>query len=91
MLSDSGGIPARVVVIEPTGAETLVLCRHGDTPLAAVFRERHAFEPGLTINLLPDPQRAHLFDAATGQRLAADAAGNPSRPASTKDKETTHG
>ncbi len=91
VLADSGGIPARVVVIEPTGAETLVLCRHGDTPLAAVFRERHAFEPGLTINLLPDPQRAHLFDAATGQRLAADAAGNSSRPASTKDKETTHG
>ena len=68
----------------------IVLCRHGDTPLAAVFRERHAFEPGLTINLLPDPQRAHLFDAATGQRLAADAV-HTSRTALSKDKETTHG
>jgi multiple sugar transport system ATP-binding protein len=65
------GIPARVVVVEPTGAETLVMCRHGDAELAAVFRERHEFAPGSTIHLQPDLQRAHLFDAGTGQRLAA--------------------
>ncbi|HSN33642.1 MAG TPA: sn-glycerol-3-phosphate ABC transporter ATP-binding protein UgpC [Ideonella sp.] len=70
-LVDGTGIPARVVVVEPTGAETLVLCRHADAPLAAVFRERHDFAPGSTIHLQPDLQRAHLFDAATGQRLAA--------------------
>jgi multiple sugar transport system ATP-binding protein len=70
-LSDGGGIPARVVVVEPTGAETLVLCRHADAELAAVFRERHDFSPGRTIHLHPDLQRAHLFDASTGQRLAA--------------------
>ncbi len=65
------GIAAKVVVVEPTGAETLVMCRHAGADLAAVFRERHRFEPGSTIHLLPDLARAHLFDAASGQRLAA--------------------
>ena len=58
-------------MIEPTGADTLVLCRHGGADWSAVFRERHDFAPGSTIHLLPDLQRAHLFDAGTGQRLAA--------------------
>jgi multiple sugar transport system ATP-binding protein len=35
-----------------------------------VFREHHAFRPGETIRLRPDVNRAHLFDASTGQRLA---------------------
>jgi len=65
------GIAARVVVVEPTGADTLVACRHGDTDLSVVFRERHAFEPDSTIHLQPDLARAHLFDAASGRRLVA--------------------
>jgi len=39
--------------------------------VAAVFRERHDFAPGSTIHLVPDPRRAHLFDAGSGSRLAA--------------------
>jgi multiple sugar transport system ATP-binding protein len=70
-LSDNSGIPAHVVVMEPTGMDTFVACRHGGVDLSAVFRERHDFAPGSTIHLLPDRQRAHLFDAETGQRLAA--------------------
>jgi multiple sugar transport system ATP-binding protein len=70
-LGDAGGIPARVVVMEPTGMDTFVACRHEGIELSAVFRERHDFAPGSTIHLLPDPQRAHLFDANTGERLAA--------------------
>ena len=70
-LSDRGGIPAKVVVMEPTGMDTFVSCRHGSTELCAVFRERHDFAPGSTVHLQPDLQRAHLFDAATGQRLLA--------------------
>ncbi len=69
-LADTG-IPSTVVVIEPTGADTLVACRHHDTDLSVVFRERHAFRPDTVIHLAPDTRRAHLFDAATGQRLAA--------------------
>ena len=70
-LVGEGGIPSRVVVMEPTGMDTFVACRHEGVELAAVFRERHDFAPGSTIHLLPDAQRAHLFDASTGQRLAA--------------------
>ncbi len=70
-LVGEGGIPSRVVVMEPTGMDTFVACRHEGVELAAVFRERHDFAPGSTIRLQPDAQRAHLFDASTGERLAA--------------------
>ena len=69
---DAGrGIPTEVVTVEPTGADTFISCRHHGTDMSAVFRERHDFAPGSTIHLQPDLQRAHLFDAASGQRLAA--------------------
>ena len=70
-LTDGSGIAVRVVVMEPTGMDTFVACRHEGVDLSAVFRERHDFAPGSTIHLLPDRQRAHLFDAESGQRLAA--------------------
>ncbi len=69
-LADTG-IPSRVVIVEPTGADTLVACRHEGAEFSVVFRERHAFAPGATIHLLPDSERAHLFDAESGQRLVA--------------------
>jgi len=67
----STGIPSKVVVVEPTGADTFVACRHEGADLAVVFRERHDFAPGTTIHLQPDLQHAHLFDAGSGRRLAA--------------------
>jgi multiple sugar transport system ATP-binding protein len=70
-LANSGGISARVVVLEPTGMDTFVACRHGSTELSAVFRERHDFDVDSTIHLIPDLTRAHLFDSQTGVRLAA--------------------
>ena len=69
--ADTGGIPVQVAVMEPTGMDTFIACRHVGVELAAVFRERHDFAPGSTIRLQPDVQRAHLFDAGTGQRLLA--------------------
>ena len=69
--ASAGGISAQVVVMEPTGMDTFIACRHEGVDFSAVFRERHDFAPGTTIRLQPDLQRAHLFDAATGQRLAA--------------------
>ncbi len=39
--------------------------------MAVVFHDRHDFAPGSTIHLRPDLQRAHLFDAGSGKRLAA--------------------
>ena len=70
-LSSEQGIPTEVAVVEPTGADTFVVCRHQGRELSVVFHDRHAFEPGSTIHLQPDAKRAHLFDAGSGRRLAA--------------------
>jgi len=65
------GLPATVHVIEPTGSETQVMAEFAGTPIIAAFRERVAARPGETIRIAPDPALVHLFDAATGQRVAA--------------------
>jgi multiple sugar transport system ATP-binding protein len=70
VLADDG-VPAEVVVVEPTGSETLVFAKVGDQEIITVFRERHQFNPGDKIRLLPDPKLVHLFDEATGKRLNA--------------------
>ena len=66
---DPAGIPAEVVVIEPTGSETQVVIRCGGQEMTCVFRERITAKPGETINIRPDTQVTHLFDAATGKRI----------------------
>jgi len=63
------GLPATVKVIEPTGAETLVLVDIAGTEATAVFTERHAFQPGATIALAPKAGLLHVFDAASGKRV----------------------
>src|SRR3954468_9517272 len=63
------GIPAEVVVTEPTGSETQVVARTGDHDIVCVFRERVMPKPGETIRLAPNPRLAHLFDAETGKRI----------------------
>jgi multiple sugar transport system ATP-binding protein len=70
-LADGGGIGAEVAVVEPTGADTFVSCRHHGAELSVVFRARHQFRPGSTIHLQPDPVHAHVFDAGSGRRLVA--------------------
>lgn len=70
-LASEGGIPTQVVVLEPTGMDTFIACRHEGIDIAAVVRERHQFAPGTPIHLVPDLERSHLFDAETGQRIPA--------------------
>jgi len=65
------GADAEIVVVEPTGSETQVVARLGGEEVIAVFRERHAFEPGERIRLKPNPSLVHLFDESTGKRLNA--------------------
>jgi multiple sugar transport system ATP-binding protein len=62
------GLPAEVIVVEPTGADTQIYCKLGGVEIAAVVRERHAFRPGETVRLAP--QLTYLFDPASGARLA---------------------
>ncbi len=62
------GVPAEVVVVEPTGADTQIFCKVAGTDVTAVVRERHEFHPGESIRL--QPQLTYLFDPASGARLA---------------------
>ena len=68
----SSGIPARVVVVEPTGAETELLVQVGDTPLTLVLHGRTQARPDDTVHLAVDAAKAHLFDAHSGLRLSHD-------------------
>ena len=64
------GVPAEVVVVEPTGADTQVHCKLSDADLTVVSRERHTFRPGDIVRLRPQPGKTYLFDPAGGKRLA---------------------
>jgi multiple sugar transport system ATP-binding protein len=70
-LVERDGLPAEVVVVEPTGADTQLFCKFNGQELTSLVRDRVSCRAGDRIALLPDPARAHLFDAASGQRLAA--------------------
>ena len=65
----SSGVPAKVEVVEPTGADTLVFSKIAGVHTCAVFSERHDFRPGQEIKLQPRLDVVHLFDAASGQHL----------------------
>ncbi len=69
-LINQGGVPAEVIVVEPTGADTQVYCRLSGTEITVVSRERHIFQPGETIQLQPIAEKTYLFDPASGKRLA---------------------
>ncbi|MCA0404577.1 MAG: sn-glycerol-3-phosphate ABC transporter ATP-binding protein UgpC [Proteobacteria bacterium] len=68
-LAGSGGLPARVVVVEPTGSETQVVIDIGGQELVAVFRDRISAKPGETLYLTIEAEKTHLFDAASERRL----------------------
>ena len=72
LLADTG-VPARVVVVEPTGAETelLVEVGQGDAAqrLVVVMHGRTSAQPDDTVYLTLDPAKAHVFDGGSGVRL----------------------
>ncbi|GJE48134.1 sn-glycerol-3-phosphate import ATP-binding protein UgpC [Methylobacterium tardum] len=61
------GIAAEVVVVEPTGSETMLAVRAAGQDLTCVLRERVSERPGETVFVRPN--RVHVFDAETGRRL----------------------
>jgi len=67
--STDNGVPAKIHVIEPTGADTHVYCECCGTQICAVLGERLAFKPGETIWLQPRSGVVHLFDAESGKTL----------------------
>ncbi|HEY6086288.1 MAG TPA: sn-glycerol-3-phosphate ABC transporter ATP-binding protein UgpC [Burkholderiaceae bacterium] len=65
----AAGIAAKVIVIEPTGAETELLVEVGGQQLILVMHGRTEVKPDQTVHLAVDAEKAHVFDAASGQRL----------------------
>ncbi|TWT10092.1 ABC transporter ATP-binding protein [Reyranella sp. CPCC 100927] len=69
VIDSATGVPATVQVVEPTGSETQVIMRVGDTPVVGAFRERVTARPGEILPVRPDTALVHLFDPGTGRRL----------------------
>ncbi len=63
------GIAAKVIVVEPTGAETELLLEVGGEQIIVVLHGRTAVQPDERIGLVIDGAKAHLFDEGSGKRL----------------------
>ena len=68
----ASGLTSEIAVIEPTGAETHIVARSGESELTSVLRERTDLAVGGQINLSAPPEAIHVFDQATGARIAGD-------------------
>ena len=72
VLADQG-VPAKVVVVEPTGAETELLLEVGQgdatQQLVLVMHGRTLAQPDEMVYLALDATKAHVFDAQGGARL----------------------
>ncbi len=64
------GLPCLVSLVEPTGSETHLIARAGQTEIVAVLKERMRIHEGDTIRLSFDTAQAHFFDPESGERLA---------------------
>ncbi len=62
-------IAAKVIVVEPTGAETELLLQVGEHQLVLVMHGRTTAKPDDTVQLSVDTAKTHLFDASSGARL----------------------
>ncbi len=73
LLPSETGIPFEIDVIEPTGAETIVMLRNpailGEGSLCLLLRERLPLAPGQELRIAPKPGAAHLFDPGSGTRI----------------------
>jgi ABC-type sugar transport system ATPase subunit len=67
-LSDVG-LRAKARVVEPTGSEIHGIFQFQDQEITAVFRERHALAPGDEVFLEIQPDKVHIFDKESGERL----------------------
>ena len=63
------GVPATVIVVEPTGDAQEVLARIGDEDISIVVRDHALLSPDENIHLHIDPERLLIFDKTTGLRL----------------------
>lgn len=72
-LADPGSstsVRARVKLVQRTGSETELILESGRQPLTLVAHRRLDVAAGDLVGLRVSAQRAHLFDRASGRRLA---------------------
>ena len=63
------GVAAKVVVVEPTGAETELLVQVGESQLVVVLHGRTNVQPDDMVGLVIKTDKVHLFDGASEKRL----------------------
>jgi multiple sugar transport system ATP-binding protein len=63
------GIASEVVDVEPTGVDTLILCRFAGVQVTASVRDRYRAPPGTRVHLTFNTGKLHAFDTTTGQTL----------------------
>ena len=64
-----GGVPMKVVVVEPTGSETQIFARTGSDLIDALVKERITARPGSELGYIINPADVHLFDSKSEQRI----------------------
>ncbi|GEM_PF-2109707 len=64
------GTAASVVVVEPTGADTQVVLRLGETSIVSVVRGRTSVRPGDQVRLKFNGNKLYFFDRETGRRIS---------------------
>jgi len=69
LTGENEGLTAKVVVVEPTGADTLVVCDLNGFEIQASFNERHNLKPGQIVNLAPTLGVVHLFEHGNEKRI----------------------
>jgi multiple sugar transport system ATP-binding protein len=65
----AGAVSAKVVVVEPTGAETELLVQVGESQLVVVLHGRTNVQPDDIVGLIIQADKVHLFDAVTEKRI----------------------
>ena len=70
--SGPGRIHATVTAVEYLGAEALVTCMIGARSILARTRGDGAPPVGATVGLVWEASAGHVFDAASGRRLAIE-------------------
>ena len=89
----SSGLQVDIAAVEELGSELFLSCREPDQPIGS--RPIVARDEGLSSNsirdrvtLMPRPESAHLFDAATGLRLGGPRPGTPAQQRSPPGRST---
>ena len=69
LAAQGNGVPGEIIVVEPTGAETELLIRVGESQVTLRTHGRPRVNPDEKVFLTVQPGDVHVFDQATGQRL----------------------